>query len=209
LRSAIRAGDEDIVAIILETTKSNINKIDLNSTVYKFNGEQQSPLGLAAGMCHLGLVRMLLKFGAKVDVGSLNAVVSSWPRLSDGNWREKENERRQLVGIFLANGASADCETLETILEEGLATGSTLDLLIRTVFGESHWELLETTERNHSDFATIMKEHAWAETLFFDLLKTCQSMDCSETCKSTYFGTFDRILISVITNGNLELTRSL
>ncbi|CAH0057639.1 unnamed protein product [Clonostachys solani] len=208
-RSALRAGDEDIVAIILETTKGNINKIDLNSTVYDFYCEKCTPLGLAARMCHPGLVRKLVSFGAKIDVGELNAVIESWHLSYDVRRSEKKDAIYQIIELFLVNGASPDLETLRTVLQRDLATGSMLESLIHTVFKKSHWELLELRELGAGYFATLIRENAWAESLFFDLLKTCQSMGCSDTCKSTYSRTFDKILIPAITNGNFELASSL
>ncbi|CAH0027802.1 unnamed protein product [Clonostachys rhizophaga] len=205
LRSAIRAGDEDILAIILEVTKGNITKIDLNSTVYRFNDKQCSPLGLAAILCYPGVVQKLLNFGAKVDVGALNEVVWEWYD-SPTDRNEKRDARHQIIGIFLANGASADCTALKRVLKSGFATGSTLISLIRTTFGESHWEVFRNLGKGY--FASVMKEYACVETLFFEFSKICQSMGCSDICKSAYADIFDKILRYAITDGNIELASS-
>ncbi|CAI6095142.1 unnamed protein product, partial [Clonostachys chloroleuca] len=169
--------------------------------VYRFNDEQCSSLRLAAILCYPGIVQKLLNFGARVDVGALNAVVWRWyESLTDRS--EKKDAKHQIIGTFLANGASADCKTLKKVLKHGLPTGSTLESLIRTIFREPHWEVFKDLKDGY--FATVMKEYAWVQTLFFEFSEICQSMGCPDTCKSKYSGSFDGILTSFITNGKLE-----
>ncbi|CAH0019536.1 unnamed protein product [Clonostachys rhizophaga] len=66
-RAAIEAGREQVVDTVLKTTFGRINKIDVDETIHS-NGARYSPIALASGRFHSGVVKTLLLHGAKVRI---------------------------------------------------------------------------------------------------------------------------------------------
>ncbi|VUC35438.1 unnamed protein product [Clonostachys rosea] len=213
LGAAIRAGDEDIVGIILETINGKINEIDLNSrfSLSKF-GDPCSPLELAVRMHHLGVVRKLLRFGAKADANLLLKLNVKWRQSSDGEHHAADQGvvNHLILEVFLASGAVMNSGMFSTFIKKGLATKSTLEIFIRATFKKSHWTLLTVKPGLDSlAFAKELMNHTWAETLITEFLQTCQSMGCLDFCKRTYSNAFDMFLISAIAKNNLKFAISL